>query len=120
MDQPVFFFIGLAFILTHEMDAVRAREWRLLPLLARLDDHAGYLVFTLAHIPLYLLLFWGLFGPNGINQGVVRALDIFFIVHVLLHLLFLRHPQNGFRSAASWLIILGAGVAGLLDLVAGF
>jgi hypothetical protein len=118
MDH-LFFFVGLSCILTHEMDAIRCREWRIFPLLDRLSDQSGYVVFVLLHVPLYLLLFWGLVGAEGLNRGLMRGLSIFFIVHLVLHLLFLRHPQNEFRSATSWILIAGAGVAGLLDLTVG-
>jgi hypothetical protein len=121
MGQYFFFFVGLSLILTHEMDAVRSREWRIFPLLERINnDQTGYVVFTVAHIPLYLTIFWNLFGVNGINQTLVRGLNIFFIVHVFLHVLYLRHPKNQFTSAVSWIVILGAGVAGLIDLVINF
>jgi hypothetical protein len=104
-------------MLVHEMDAVRCREWAIFPLLARLDEKTGYVVFTAVHVPLYLLLFWGLYGENGFNRSVIMGLNVFFIIHVLLHLLFLRHPRNPFTSLFSWAIILGAGIGGLLDLV---
>ncbi|MEZ4644440.1 MAG: DUF6713 family protein [Chloroflexota bacterium] len=69
------------------------------------------------HIPLYLLLFWGLLGTDSPNANFMRGLDIFFAIHVGLHLLYLRHPQNEFTSLFSWALILGAGVFGLLDLL---
>lgn len=120
MEQSIFFFIGLSFILTHEMDAIKAREWTIFPILDKLDGKTGYLVFITVHIPLYFVLFLTLFSPNGLNRGLIRGLDIFFIIHLFLHLLFLRHPKNEFKSVISWGIIIGAGVAGLLDLIVGF
>lgn len=120
MEQHFFFFVGLSFILAHEMDAIKSREWMIFPLTDRLREKTGYLVFTAVHIPLYLVLLLALFGQNGINSGLIMGFDIFFIIHVFLHLLFLRHSKNQFTSIFSWIIILGAGVAGLLDLVAGF
>jgi hypothetical protein len=118
MDPP-FFFVALAFMLTHEMDAIKRREWRIFPLTSRLDDDRGYRVFTAVHVPLYLLLFWALFTPDGLNQGVMRGLALFFVVHLGLHLLFLRHPRNEFKSALSWILIVGAALAGALHFVAG-
>jgi hypothetical protein len=41
------------------MDAVRVGEWKMFPLLSRLRDDAGYLVFTALHVPIYALLIWG-------------------------------------------------------------
>lgn len=120
METHFFFFLGVAFILTHEMDAIRCREWAIFPLLSRLDDQAGFVVFTAVHVPLYLLFFWGVYGPSGLNSAFIRGFDIFLIIHALLHVLFLRHPQNQFTSRLSWIIILGAAVSGLLDLLIGF
>ena len=117
MSTYLFFIVGLALILTHEMDAVRCREWELFPLLSRLETKVGYLVFTGLHIPLYIVLFWRLFGTGELNSELIRGLDIFFVVHVFLHILMYRHPKNHFKSAFSWFIILGSGVAGLIDLV---
>ncbi len=120
MEAHILFFIGLSCILTHEMDAIKSCEWRIFPLIARLDEKTGYIVFTALHVPLYLLLFWSLYGENGLNLSLVRGLDIFFVIHLFLHVLFLRHPKNQFKEAFSWAVIVGAGVAGSLDLVAGF
>jgi hypothetical protein len=115
----LFFYGGLSFILTHEMDAVRCREWRIFPLTSRLTGPNGYLVFTALHVPLYLLLFNGLFANPAPDPALIRGLDLFFIVHVVLHLLFRKHPENRFTSAFSWLLIAGAGLCGLLDLLFG-
>lgn len=112
--ENLFFYLGLAFILTHEMDAVRQKEWVIFPGLSQLTDRLGYLVFTALHIPLYGLLFYGLAVDK---EAIIRALDYFFMIHVGLHLLFLRHPENPFKSFFSWFLIVIAGVCGLLDLV---
>lgn len=119
MGDHIFFWIGLAFLLTHEMDAIRAHEWRIFPLTAWLDEAAGYRVFTLAHVPPYAWLLAQIARPQGVSSGLRIGLDIFSIIHVALHLLFLRHPKNEFTGWFSWLLILGAGAAGALDLVVG-
>src|SRR5918997_4430503 len=110
------FLAGLCLLLAHEMDAVRLKEWRLLPILSGLRDEAGYLAFTSLHVPLYALLFWGLFGAGVVNRGLVVALDAFFIVHLALHVILRNLPGNQFRSAFSWGLIVGAGVCGATDL----
>ncbi len=117
MENHFFFFVGLSFILVHEMDAIRCQEWTIFPLLSKLNEKMGYFVFTSIHIPLYLLLFWGLCGQNGLNPNLIIGLDIFFIIHVFLHVLFLKHQKNQFTSMFSWIIILGAGIAGLIDII---
>jgi len=110
------FFSGLACILIHEMDAIQQKEWRIFPGLHLLDDRVGLRVFNLLHLPLYLWILSGLFGAGGINPGFRQGLDIFFLIHVGLHLLFLLHPKNQFTGFFSWLWIGGAGLCGGLDL----
>jgi hypothetical protein len=115
MPHNLFFHLALTFILLHEMDAVRCKEWQIFPGLSLLNDFWGYRIFMLAHIPLFYFLFWQLAQPN--NESFIKGLDIFFIIHVGLHLLFLMHKKNEFKDWMSWIIISGAGMFGLLDLV---
>lgn len=120
MLKHPFFVLGFCFLLAHEMDAVRLREWRILPILSRLDDRTAYLAFVSLHVPLYAVLLWGLIG--GVNRGLIPVLDAFFVVHVVLHLLFHRllfpgRPDDRLESALSWTLIWGAGACGAIDLL---
>lgn len=115
MDQ-LFLFAGLSLILTHELDAVSCREWRVFPLLARLDDESGRRVFIALHAPLFLALLWALFA-GGLSRPFADGLSAFLVVHVGLHLLALRHPENRFTSPLSWALIAGAGLCGALHLL---
>lgn len=119
MDNDLFFLLGFSLLLTHELDAIHRHEWRMFPLTAPLDDRAGYLVFTAAHVPLLALLLAGLtrVEPSAGRSALETGLDLFFVVHLLLHILFLKHPQNQFTSLFSWALIAGAGVCGLADLL---
>ncbi len=59
----------------------------------------------------------GSFSEHGI-QRIPRAwLRYFFSIHVFLHVLFLKHPTNQFTSLFSWVFLLGAGIAGIVDIV---
>jgi hypothetical protein len=112
-DHP-FFLLGRSFILAHEIDAVRLKEWRILPLLSRLRDEAGYLVFLALHVPLYAVLLWGLSGGGAMTRGLILVLDVFFVFHVILHLLFHRllfldRQDDWLKSALSWTLICGPG-----------
>lgn len=111
----IFFTLGLSLLLTHEMDAVRAREWRLFIGLAALPEEAAFRLFTALHIPLYALLLWALAG--GPPAGLIVALDAFMVIHAGLHWLFRRRPAYEFRSWFSWAIIVGAAACGALDLL---
>ena len=117
MFSHIFFFIALAFIITHELDAIKHHEWRILPITSQLSDKLGYTVFTLMHIPLFAVCFFYLYNGSSLNQKLITGLNIFFIVHIFLHLLALRHPKNEFSSFRSWFIIVGAGISAFLDLL---
>jgi hypothetical protein len=116
MNSDIFFYLGLSAIIIHEMDAVRCKEWRIFPGLSLLDDNWGFKIFMIAHVPLFYFLFWGLMGQSD-NSQLKFGLDIFFIVHVGLHLLFLRHKKNEFKDSVSWTVILSAGLFGLIDIL---
>ncbi|WP_127112344.1 DUF6713 family protein [Shimia sediminis] len=110
------YYILVGSFLAHELDAVRRHEWRILPLTSFLPDRTGAQVFIWAHIPLMALLLWG--GDGNSANGVRLGIAVFAIVHVGLHVLFRRHPDNEFNTAASWALILLTGLLGLLYLIA--
>jgi hypothetical protein len=101
------------------MDAVRRHEWKVFPLLAQIrDDEQGYMLFTALHIPLYMFLLWDVStNSTAMNQSFVRGLDIFCLIHVPLHLLFIKHPSYQFNNWYSWTLIFGAWLAGGIDLL---
>lgn len=109
-----FFTLGLVLIMLHEMDAIRCKEWRILPGLSLLNDKLGLVVFTFLHIPLFYWVFTH-FQQN--SEGFRKGFDYFLIIHLVLHLLFLKHKKNEFKDWVSWAIISGAAFFGLLDLL---
>ena len=115
MSKETIFLVGLSLLFVHEMDAVRCREWRIFPGLSLLTDKAGFLVFSAAHIPILFCLFYELFVLN--NQNLVTPINIFFIIHLGLHLLFLKHKKNEFKDVFSWTIISGLAVCGITGLI---
>ncbi len=113
-----YFFLAIAFLLVHEMDAIHKHEWRMFPLTYWLPEAWGYRVFTLLHIPLYVGLFFAIVQlPSPSARNIIYWLDVFCIIHVLLHLLFLMHKKNEFKGFISWLLIAGAGFFGLIDII---
>lgn len=117
MQPNPFFWIALASLLVHEMDAIHKHEWRMFPLTMMLSERLGYMVFTAVHIPLYVILFQGLYSNDVINHPLSTGISVFCILHVGLHLIYLRHPLNEFVGIFSWCIILLAGVAGCVSLI---
>lgn len=116
MAEHFLFYIGLSFLTVHELDAMRCREWRIFPGLSLLSDNLRQTIFVFVHIPLFFLVFHQLTHQSNIDN-FVKGFDIFMIIHVGLHLLFLRHKNNEFKDWISWTIIIGAGLFGLADLL---
>jgi hypothetical protein len=119
MTGNLFFFIGLALLFTHELDAIRRKEWRLFVFLSNLEEERAFRMFAALHIPIFLLIFLAVFGTSRseIRENTIIGLDMFFVVHVVLHTLFSKHPDYDFHTGFSRLLILGAGLCGILDLV---
>lgn len=109
-----FFILGIVFIILHEMDAIRCKEWRIFPGLSYLNDRWGMIVFVFAHIP---LIYWILIEVEKEREIFIQAFDVFLIIHLFLHVLFLFHKKNEFRDWVSWIIISGAAICGALDLL---
>lgn len=116
LDILYYSMVGAFF--THDLDAVRRHEWRILPGFALLPEHKGEQIFIWIHVPLLALLLWG--GDGEPTSAIRIGLSIFAIVHVGLHVLFRRHPANEFNNFSSWALIILAGFLGAAYLVAAY
>jgi hypothetical protein len=116
MTGHIFFYLGLSLLTMHEMDAMRCREWRIFPGLSLLSDKLGQVVFVFAHIPSFYFIYWQLTHSQDVEY-FVKGLNIFMMVHLGLHMLFLKHKNNEFKDWISWTIIIGAGLCGLVDFI---
>ena len=116
MTGHAFFYVGISLLTMHEMDAVRCREWRIFPGLSMLSDKLGQKVFILVHLPIFFFIYWKL-TYNANNEAFINGFNIFMLVHLGLHILFLKHKNNEFRDWVSWTILVGAGFCGLIDLL---
>jgi|SRR5690606_648757 len=116
MTEHLFFYLGLSLLLMHEMDAIRCKEWRIFPGLSMLSDKVGHIVFLFLHIPLFYFVLWKLTHSQDL-EAFMYGFNIFMIVHLGLHILFLKHKNNEFKDWISWSIIIGAGICGLIDLI---
>ena len=81
-----------------------------------LSDKVGHIIFLFAHIPLFYFVFWKLTQSESI-EAFIYGFNIFMMVHVGLHILFLKHKNNEFKDWISWTIIIGAGICGMVDLL---
>lgn len=117
--ENMFFYLGLATLFVHEMDAVKRKEWRMFMGLSKLNDETGYLIFTGVHLPLYFFVFWMLKKPES-STLLILILDAFFVVHLSLHVFLRNQSENNFSGKFSIALIWVAGIAGLLDLIISF
>jgi hypothetical protein len=111
-----FYWAMVAAFFTHELDAVKRHEWRILPILSRFPDRPAEQVFIWAHVPLFLAIIW--FSRNGAETPFTLAFSVFAIAHVGLHWAFRKHPRNEFIGTSSWAIILLTGALGTAHLAA--
>ncbi len=109
-----YFFLGISFIFLHELDAIRCKEWRIFPFTSFLNDEMGYKVFVFLHLPLFYWIFFQI-AYNQPFSNFRHGFDIFLVIHLGLHILFLKHPKNEFKDWVSWSIIVLVAVFGGLD-----
>ena len=81
-----------------------------------LSDKWGFIIFIVAHIPLLVILFIAL-NNNQDNSVLIYYLEIFFIAHLALHIIYLKNLKNEFKDLISWTFIVGPALFGLLDIV---
>ena len=108
LDLLYYAMVGVFF--THELDAMKRHEWRILPLTSFLPERVGEQTFIWLHVPLFALLLWG--GDGDPTSTTRVGLAAFAIVHVVLHVLFRRHPAYEFNNPSSWALIILSGVMG--------
>lgn len=111
--QQTAFLLALSLMFTHELDAIRRNEWRVIPGMNLLSDQTGFVVFVLAHVPLFGLVVWASFLQPS-DKAIVFQLGFsaFCVAHVLLHWLFRNNPAYEFNNLLSRFLIWGSGVAG--------
>jgi hypothetical protein len=113
----VVFYLAMAMLFTHELDAMTNHEWRVLPLTSWLADATGRQVFVLAHIPLFGVLIALVASLNQtVRQRARWLICAFALLHGIVHLLFSSHSEYEFSSATSHLLIFGGALFGALYL----
>lgn len=113
--MDIIFFLGLALLFVHEMDAIQNQEWKMFIVLKDMEDEKAYRVFTLLHIPLYAAILYLLFSRH--TQTCMYIVDGFLIAHLLIHILFRKHPNNKLDNVLSKSIICGAGLIAIVHLL---
>jgi len=116
--KDIAFYLGIATLFTHELDAVPNHEWRGLALLRDLPDETGMAVFVAAHVPLFAVLIALVASTSGRIRALSRlVISAFLIVHGLLHISSRGEPTYEFSSTLSNLLIFGGLAFGVLYLM---
>lgn len=111
------FYVGLACLLTHELDAMPNHEWRVLPLLKALPDEVGMVVFVAAHVPLFAAIIALVASLKPRTRTLSRrVLGGFLVFHGLVHALMVGTPNYEFTSTLSDALIFGGAAFGALFL----
>ena len=109
------FYLGLALLFTHELDAMPNHEWQVLPLLSNLTDSVGRTTFVVAHIPIFGIVIAYIASLNLKTRSKARDIASgFLIAHALLHFAFSGHSAYEFGSSLSSALIYGAALCGLV------
>lgn len=113
------FYLGLALLFTHELDAIPNHEWQVLPLLSGLSDPVGRNTFVIAHIPIFAVVIAYIASLNLKTRSIARdAVSGFLIAHAVLHFAFSGHAEYQFGSLLSSILIIGAALCGVLYFLA--
>jgi len=110
--SAVLFSSVVAFLLVHELDAIRQREWRFFFAPMEIGEETAYRLFTGLHAPLFVLLL--VYAESPVFQ---LGVDSFAIVHGFLHLGLRNHPLIEFDSWFSRFWIVGGSLLGGLHIV---
>ncbi len=111
----ILFAINLALLFTHEMEAIRYKEWKMFFVLKDMEDKKAYTTFLLLHIPLYALALWLLLSPFFIIGFYI--VDGFLIAHFIIHLCFIKHKNNQLNNKLSMTIIALMGLISAIHLI---
>lgn len=107
------FYLGVGFLLTHELDAVSNSEWLVLPLVSWLAPEVAKLTFILAHIPIFAVLVALISSSKVTVRNKTKfGVSVFLVVHGLLHAVFIGHANYEFSSWLSNLLIFGGAFFG--------
>lgn len=111
------FTIILSLLLVHEMDAIRAKEWKMFAIFKNMTEEKACGAFILLHLPLFLVVLYILSNGGPVATRVLQtAVDLFLLAHAALHYGFRKHSANGFRSRFSKFIIYSDSALAFLHL----
>ena len=110
--------LNVMFLIMHEYDAFYRGEWKMFKFINKLKDSTQFLIFFYLHIPITLLClyyFWTTINFNNFLLWII--INIFSILHLIIHLIARMWNSNVFKSINSFFIIAGSAITGLINLI---
>ncbi len=118
MLKNYLFILTISLLILHEMDAIRRKEWKLFVVLKDMKEEPGYLVFSLLHLPLCIIILYFIMNSSGQYYHVFTlAINGFLIFHGGIHLLFRTKTGNEFKGVYSYTIIFLMSIFAGLQLI---
>ncbi len=116
--RTVFYYLALACLFTHELDAVAHSEWRLLFVLQRLPDATALPWFVVLLVPLFFgILYLSQHRRTSLRKATRLVVATFCVVHAALHLALASNPKNEFHGSLSHALFLSAAAFGAAFLI---
>jgi hypothetical protein len=103
------YYLALACLFTHELDAMTHSEWRLFFVFGGMSDASASTTFVALHVPFFFLVLWmSNHRSEAIRERSRLAFAFFLVLHAILHFGFSSHPEYDFHGLLSRLLILSA------------
>lgn len=113
------FCLNISLLLVHEMDAIRCKEWNMFIFLKSMKENHAYLIFAIAHIPLYFALIYLLIFGSSNTLGILETvINIFLVFHWIIHIAFRNKQQNNFKGLFSRAVIHLMGILAFICIIA--
>ncbi len=104
--NDLIFYIALSFYFTHQADAFRCSEWRILPGFSALNDGVAARLFVAIHLPVYIAIFWCISSNDPqLTYYFQLSLDVMLAGHIGKHFFLQHHEKNEFNELFSKLLI---------------
>ncbi|MDX1957730.1 MAG: DUF6713 family protein [Leptospiraceae bacterium] len=120
--ENLFFSIAVSFLFIHELDAIKAKEWKLFIILKDLSEEKAYSIWLALHFPLFLLpiLLCSKFFSTNSQYILQIGFDLFLMIHLFLHILFRNYQDYKFSRIQSHVYIILTSVFAFIDILYKF
>jgi len=110
--------INLAFFIFHEIEAIYRNEWKMLTILKNVSDPIKKRIYLYLHLPLPSILVGYVYSVFILCFYEFFILfNLFAVIHLFLHIYFLKKSVNVFSLKFSFIIMIGFALTGIVNLI---